>query len=343
MPPLQTALRIPWEGLSDEQLLDLRFCDLDLEMVGSPIAAPIKKLSRELSARGLQLRPHFWFSTEWFTPDSIPGIAVPFYLAHPRLMQLDRRQMPGTVLETPEFCLRVLRHETGHAIENAFALRRLSSVRKVFGSSSQPYPKYYSPQPYSRRFVRNLGNGYAQSHPDEDFAETFAVWLTPKSQWRRKYMSWKAIEKLEFMDALMQDVAGMRPLLTNTRSVEPLRTLTTTLRTHYRRQRRHFGVEVPEVDQRLRAVFRESNAPRASMTADAFLRKIKPKLSRKVSELSGHPLHRVDRVLDEMISRSRQLKLRVSPSRLPTKDGVPSALTKHTVHFVRAGLYRIAL
>ena len=28
---------------------------------------------------------------------------------------------------------------------------------------------------------------YAASHPEEDFAETFAVWLTPRSNWRQSF------------------------------------------------------------------------------------------------------------------------------------------------------------
>ncbi|MBY0371166.1 putative zinc-binding metallopeptidase [bacterium] len=332
-----------WEKLSDEDLLRLRLCDLDLKFKGSTIEPLIEKLLRELRNRGLLFTPHFWYSAEWFTPDGIPGIAVPFYLAHPRLMELDRNLMKGTLPETPDFSLRVLRHEAGHAIENAFRLRSLPEVQAVFGRSSQRYPRYYSPMPYSRRFVTNLGQGYAQSHPDEDFAETFAIWLTPRSEWREKYAGWPALRKLEFMDWLMKAIAGKEPLVRNARTIDALPRLRLQLRTHYRRQRRHFMLDVPEVDRRLRALFRESDAPRASMTADAFLRRIKPKLSRQVSELSGEPKYRVDRVVDEMIFRSRNLKLRVSPSRLPLKGGVPPALTNNAIRFLRAGLYRIAI
>lgn len=332
-----------WQELPDNELLKLRFCDLGLRFEGSPIEPLIHKLQRELDARNLQFEPHFWFSTEWFTPDGIPGIAVPFYLAHPRLMELDRVQMKGTLPETPDFSLRVLRHEAGHAIENAFRLRNLPEVQAVFGRSDRRYPKNYAPQPYSKRFVRNLGQGYAQSHPDEDFAETFAVWLTPKKEWRAKYAGWPALRKLEFMDWLMKSIAHRAPAVNNRRQIDSLRQIEHRLDTHYRRQRRHYRLEVPEVDRRLRALFRENNAPRATMTADAFLRRIKPKLSEQVSQLSGEPKYRVDRVVNEMIFRSRHLKLKVSPSRLPTRGGVPPALTHHAVRFLRAGFYRIAI
>jgi len=333
----------PWVDFSDEALLRLRLSELGLSFRGSQVEPQIEKLNRELAGRGLKFRPHYWYSAEWFTPDGILGIAVPFYLAHPRLMDLDRAQMKGTLPETPDFTLRVLRHEAGHAIENAFRLRSLPEVQAVFGPSRRRYPRYYSPLPYSRRYVHNLGHGYAQSHPDEDFAETFAVWLTPRREWREKYRGWPALRKLEFMDWLMKAIEGKEPAVRNRKTIDALPRLQIQLRTHYRRQRRHFRLDVPEVDRRLRAIFRESDAPRATMTADAFLRSIKSKLSQQVSELSGEPKYRVNRVVDEMIFRSRSLKLRVSPSRLPTKGGVPPALTHNAMRFLRAGLYRIAI
>ena len=80
--------------------------------------------------------------------------------------------------------------------------------------SSKRYPRYYRPNPASRNFVQHLRLWYAQSHPDEDFAETFAVWLTPRSNWRKRYAGWPALKKLEYVDELMAEIAGKRPLLT---------------------------------------------------------------------------------------------------------------------------------
>ena len=146
----------PWAAWSDEQLLELRMCDLRLGLAGSFYEQPIAQLERELAARGLLFRPHVWISDEWFTPDGVPGIAVPFYLAHPRLAKLEANQMLEVEGGTSEWCMRILRHEAGHAIENAFLLRRRRRRQKLFGRSSQPYPEYYTPRPYSRSFVRHL-------------------------------------------------------------------------------------------------------------------------------------------------------------------------------------------
>jgi Putative zinc-binding metallo-peptidase len=197
-----------WVSWSDEQLLSLPMNQLGVTLDGTFLSGQIQQLYTELEARQLRFRPHFWLSNEWFTPDGVPGIAVPFYLAHPRLAKLEMHQMLDVEGGTPEWCMRILRHEAGHAVENAYRLRRLRRRQQVFGRSSDPYPKYYSPRPYSRSFVRHLDVWYAQSHPDEDFAETFAVWLTPDSTWGDRYKGWPVLKKLQYVDELMEAQGG---------------------------------------------------------------------------------------------------------------------------------------
>src|SRR5690606_10071189 len=140
-----------WASYSDEELLDLRLCDLapDLSIEGTWLEARIEQLYRELERCGIVFRPHFWLSDDWFTPEGVPGIAIPFYLAHPRLARLEEAQMLEVEGGTPEWCMRILRHETGHAIDNAFRLRRLRRRQQLFGRSSVPYPESYAPRPYS--------------------------------------------------------------------------------------------------------------------------------------------------------------------------------------------------
>src|SRR5262245_55500472 len=81
------------ERLTDNQLLDLRFCDLSLKMKGTPVEQRVAKLYRELDVCELRFHPHVWWGEEWYTPDGVGGFAIPFYLAHPRLMKLERTQM----------------------------------------------------------------------------------------------------------------------------------------------------------------------------------------------------------------------------------------------------------
>ena len=116
--------RPAWVDLPDEALLDVRMCELGLTIEGSWLEERLAELHRELDARGLTFRPHYWLSAEWFSPDGVPGVAIPFYLAHPRLMRLERAQMLEVEGGTPEWCLKILRHEAGHAFDNAYELRR---------------------------------------------------------------------------------------------------------------------------------------------------------------------------------------------------------------------------
>ena len=196
----------PWEKFGDEKLLDMRICDLQLDIEKSMMVRMRQKLYGELDCRGLRLRPHFWLSDEWFVPDGVPGIAIPFYMAHPRLMRLERKQMLEAEGGTQAWCMRILRHEAGHAIDIAYRMNRRKRYRETFGRYSDPYPEYYRPKPRSKNFVLHLEPWYAQSHPAEDFAETFAVWLQSKSKtrWQKEYKGWKALEKIRFVDELME-------------------------------------------------------------------------------------------------------------------------------------------
>ena len=179
--------RFAWASLPDDKLLQLRLKDLKVRVERTWLARCLKDLHKELEERGLRIRPHAWISNEWFSPDDTPGIAFPFYLAHPRLMRLERKMMIDVEGGNVPECMRILRHETGHTIQHAFQLHRRRRWREVFGRSSVRYPSYYRPNPASRDYVHHLPLWYAQSHPDEDFAETFAVWLTPRSNWRQRY------------------------------------------------------------------------------------------------------------------------------------------------------------
>ena len=168
--------------------------------------------------------------------------------------------------------MRILRHEAGHAIDNAYLLRRRRKRQALFGPSSNPYPEWYTPRPYSRSFVLHLDYWYAQSHPDEDFAETFAVWLTPNSDWLQRYKGWRALGKLEYMDGLMSEITGTPMLIRTRRKVEPLQKLRQTLRAHYARKRRHYGVEHPHFyDRDLRRLFSDKPEFAGNMKAARWL------------------------------------------------------------------------
>ena len=157
----------------------MRLCDLPVKLEGSLMARRVKRLHRELRARDIVAPPHAWLSEEFFNPDGVLGFAIPFYLAHPRLMRLERSQMLEVEGAGEAECRRILRHEAGHAIDDAYGLHGRERYRQLFGDPTTPYPQSYKPRPDSRDYVINLANWYAQAHPVEDFAETFADLAQP--------------------------------------------------------------------------------------------------------------------------------------------------------------------
>jgi Putative zinc-binding metallo-peptidase len=325
--------RYPWARSDDERLLDLRPRDLGLRLKGTWIEDCLAQVHAELERRGLRYRPHVWLSSEWFSPEGSGGIAVPFVLAHPRLLQLERRLMFEVEGDTREECLRILRHEMGHAYDTAYRLHRRRAWRRAFGSSSQSYPEVYRPDPASRRFVQHLRLYYAQAHPDEDFAETFAVWLGPRAAWRRRYAGWPALRKLEAVDALMAEVAREPVPRMPARPVDPVSQLRLTLRRHYDEKRQRFSPARPEVSEReLLALFRTARAAPRAPSAAAFLRKNRAALRRLVARATGEFLFTVDQVLADMIQRSRALDLRAAGPEARLRELTGSLLSARTVH-----------
>ena len=337
------GIKAEWHLLKDEQLLGLRFCDLPLRIDGTPLAARVARLHAELAERGLRFKPHVWLSEEWFSPDGVPGFAIPFYLAHPRLVKLERKQMLEVEGGTERECLRIMRHEAGHALSNAFRLHARRRWQQHFGPFARPYPDSYKPRPDSRDFVLHLNAWYAQAHPAEDFAETFAVWLGAGARWRRRYQGWGALTKLEYVDELMGEIKGVAPGNRRRDEVEPLREITKTLGEHYRHKRQYYAVERPAYyDRDLRRVFADEPGPGARPAA-AFLRRHRRELRHVVAEATGVHHYTVDHLLKNLIDRSKGLKLGVLGSEAATKQQVVALLAVHTMNFVHQGYHRIAL
>jgi hypothetical protein len=333
-----------WTALTDEQLLDVRMCDLPIAIEGSWLEGRIAALFEELDARGLTFRPHFWLSAEWFSPDGVPGVAIPFYLAHPRLMRLENAQMLEVEGGELEWCMKILRHEAGHAFDNAYELRRRPKRRKLFGSPHLEYPEFYLPKPYSKSFVLHLDSWYAQSHPDEDFAETFAVWLAPGADWRNRYADWPALRKLEYMDGLMREVSRRRPVNQSRRRVEPLSRLTRTLGAHYREKREHYGLDRPNfTDRDLRRLFSDDATFAANPAAATFIRRVRREVRRQVAEWTGTYQYTIDQLIEDMIARCRELKLRLKYSEDRTTLDFTILLTVQTMNHLHSGRHRVAL
>jgi hypothetical protein len=344
-PADRDPLKAPdWTTFADEQLLDVRLCDLSVTLEGSEVQQRIEQVNAELEARGLVFRPYYWLSDEWFTPDGVPGIAVPFYLAHPRLAKLELAQMLEVEGGDAESCLRILRHEVAHAIDNAYRLRRRPKRRRVFGNPSLEYPEHYTPKPYSRSFVQHLDHWYAQSHPDEDFAETFAVWLDPQAMWQTRYAGWPALRKLEYMDSLMRELGAQRPRISSKRRVDPLHRLRKTLRQHYHKKREHYGLDHQYFyESDLRKLFSDAPQFAANPPAARFVRRIRKHARSSIASFTDTYQYTIDQLLEQIIDRCRELNLRLTEPEDATTADFLVFLTVQAMNYLHSGRYRVAL
>lgn len=322
-----------WTSLPDEQLLQLRLKDLKVTIEGTWLELCLRDLYDELEQREIAIRPHAWISDEWFSPTSTPGIAIPFYLAHPRLMALERKKMLEVEGGTASECMRILRHETGHVVQHSFDLHRRRRWQELFGRASTHYPSYYRPNPASKNYVHHLRLWYAQSHPDEDFAETFAVWLRPRSHWRTRYAGWPALKKLQYVDELMAEIAGEKPPPARRVRVDPLGRLNRTLAEYFKKKQARYVIDSPTTyDRDLHRIFSADPRHRRSLAASAFIRQNRAEIRQLVSKWTGEYQLTLDAVLDDMIRRCRALRLRaVGPERQLRLD-FTVLLTAKTVH-----------
>lgn len=336
--------RYAWETLADDQLLSLRFCDLKLTIEGTDLEQSVDRLYRELATRGIDFQPHCWLSREWFSPDGIPGIAIPFYLAHRRLTAIERRLMREVEGGNRNWLMRILRHEAGHAVDTAYRLRRRRHWREVFGPASLPYPDTYRPRPGSRRFVQHLGSWYAQAHPTEDFAETFAVWLKPNSPWRREYSGWPAFAKLEFIDALAHDIGGAKPSVTDRSTIEDVADDARTLRQHYeQRQARYRMPRRSGADELLLKVFTAAPGARAAPKAASVLREMRNPLRQQFMRTGAFSEYLVHQVLRLMIERCERLDLYVRGPRRELKAHLVWVIARLAESYEERQLPRVAL
>ena len=326
-----------WANYSEKKLLDTRLCDLGLEISGTWLEKPVAQIYNEMQRRGLRLRPHFWLSEEFFCPEKNTGIAIPFYLAHPRLKRLERKEMLAVEGGNLAWCMMLLRHETGHAMQHGFALHRRKKWQYYFGNSSQEYPELYKPKPSSKDYVLHLDAWYAQSHPDEDFAETFAVWFKSHQRWRKRYEGWFAYEKLNYVDKLMGELKGRAPGIRTKARVDPLSQCEKTLREYYDEKRERFGMTFPDIyDRDLIRIFVADGDQRTGKTAAAFLRRNRATLRIMVARWTGEYEFTLDQVFKDMIGRCQELKLRALGDEKALRLDFAILLTARTMSYLHA-------
>ena len=326
--------RFEWETLPDSELLEISLRDLGVRLEGTWIEESLHLLHEDLARRGLSFRPHAWLSTDWFVPDNVPGMAVPFYLAHPRLMKLERKQMLDVEGGTRPEMMKILRHECGHALDNAYGLRREHGRTELFGDPGKRYPEHYRPHPASRRYVHHLRLYYAQSHPLEDFAETFAVVIGSRGGWRKRYAGWPALRKLEYVDDLLNQLQERTPRIGSRRKPDSLPTLSMTLREYYADKRERYLVSYPDIyDRDLRRLFSDDPRHAGQELASRFLRRNSAEIRKLVSNWTGEYQFTLEQVLKDMIGRSRELKLRAAGPERRLRMEFAILLTVKTMDF----------
>jgi hypothetical protein len=331
-----------WTALDDEALLERRIRSFGLQLEGSELERYVRQLHDELAAKGLAFLPRCHVGDEWFVPVGIPAIFVPFFLVHERLRRLERKMMLEVEGETPEWFMQLMRHEAAHAYSYAFRLQRRRQWQQTFGLASTEESDFYRPRPYSRSYVIHLDDWYAQAHPDEDWAETFAVWLTPGLDWRERYRDWKALQKLEYVDTLMRSLAGQPARHNPDFAVADYDCLDVRLKTYYARKRELFAESYPDFyDNDLRRLFPLPAAGVVTMPASRYLRRQRRTLLEAVCRWSNERKFRVHGLLDRLVRRCDELKLTVAADEPGTRAvQVAAFVTTLVMNYLFTGRFK---
>ncbi len=291
-------------------LMQARIKDLKLHLKGTPLERFILQLSEELEAKGISLRPECYLSDQWGCPSGVPVIGIPFYLADPNLLTIEETLGGGA--ESEREVMMYLRHEAGHAFCYAYKLYETEEWKKLFGDYSKPYLETYKPHPFSRKYVVHISGWYAQKHPDEDFAETFAVWLTPGSDWQERYKTWGASKKLHYVEETVKALGRAAPVVDLAERDLDVGQMEETVLDHYRQRMLEEKIDLhigEHLDQDLSTLF---EAPDIGNTrADTLIRAERQALIHAVAQYSGVGRGVVKSVLDHLLERTTALNLTV--------------------------------
>ena len=308
-PPIQETFA-NWES-ERSSLMGRRISDFGLVIAGSRVEKMVDQLYAELAAKGLAFRPPVYLSDQWGCPDGTPLIGVPFYLADPRLAQIEDDLALG--VESDDDAMRYMRHEAGHAFNYAYRLYDRAAWRKTFGPYSRPYRDRYRADPFSHDFVRHILGWYAQKHPDEDFAESFAVWLTPGSDWRKAYADWPALAKLKYVDRVMKKVGDdLPPLVVPTEDDLPVSAMSYTVEQHYRDVQD--AIPIPDrrvFDGDLRNLFAVAAEAPDGQPAAAFIASHRREIVARIAYWTGESSYVVRQFIDFLRERAELLGLNV--------------------------------
>lgn len=319
--------------------------DLGLTIAGSPLAPILDTLLAELASAGIRrLRPRFYLSTEWGVPEGTIAVAIPFYLAHPELAALHLARTGHAEGRSDAEILRYLRHELGHVVNYAYLLHDEPRWTELFGRFAKRYRDLYRPRPFSKRFVRHLPGWYAQKHPDEDFAETFAVWLRPGSDWRRDYADAPAaLAKLVYCDEAIARVGDLPPQVVNDEVDQDVADVATTLAQFYAEETEPEEGALPGgIDAALRDLFAalEPSPTGERGSAAVLLGKLDDDLTAQVFTWTGHFPEWTHELVRRLARRAESMGLSYAVERETAATVAVSALiTALAMNHVARGTY----
>jgi hypothetical protein len=292
-----------------QSLLSTRICDLGLAIEGSAVEKFVQQLYRELEQKKiLKFRPGCYLTDEWGCPSGEPVIGIPFYLARGDVAQVERE---NNDLESDREVMMYLRHEAGHAFNYAYKLHRTPEWKQLFGPYRRPYRENYRPVLFSKDYVRYLPGWYAQKHPDEDFAETFAVWMTPRSGWRKKYRGWGAMAKLQYMDRTARELGNADPLRKRGTPDITAAEMEMTVGEFYRNSTDQVPLLEVTQDGDLATLFNGSKKSKSAQPAEVFLREHRKAIVDHIARWTALQRPAVKKLMESIEKRSAELRLMI--------------------------------
>lgn len=322
-------------------MLTTRVCDLPLKIEDSWLEDCVNEVHQELDTKQIKFKPPCYLADEWLTPDNEPVVGIPFFLAHPALIKLEKKMMLDVEGGTKPWCMKLLRHEIGHALNYAYKLYKKQRWQKIFGKFSAEYEDTYRFRPYSKNFVRHLEDYYAQYHPDEDFSETFAVWLTPDLDWRTQYKGWRALEKLNYVDGLMNEIKNKPPRISQGKKYWEFCRMRILLKNYYQKRKRSCAENFPDFhDVNLKKIFAGEDKGKQILASDVIV-KYRKEMLNNVSVWTGEKKYIINELLKTIIERCRALKLEVVDTEPLTVLRISTYIMALVMNYMYTGKFRV--
>jgi hypothetical protein len=337
-----TAPHSPPTTFRESTLWSMPIRDLGLTIEGTRLEPVVDEFRRELAVVGLRrVAPRFYLSTEWGVPFETVAIAIPFYLAHEELEEMHAERAGHVEGQDRAEILRYLRHEMGHVVNYAYRLYDQPEWELLFGPMSEPYEDDYRPIPFSKKHVRHLPGWYAQKHPDEDWAETFAVYITPGSDWRAEYAGRpEALAKLEYCERTVYSLLDREPVVVDDELDEDVGDIEYSLAKFYRDllpQKSRLGINL---DMMLKSIFPAREAAMQPRAASQLLRRLEPDLLDNVFRWTGHFPDRTRVLVDHLAARAQSLDLSYHESEEPPITvALTTLVTSLAMNYVHSGDY----